>query len=152
MTQIITAVYYEEVAQRIPEHVLRKIHHYTFGRKISGRTFFRILPQNCTFFLSKFWWPFFSHRPFYDFYSLPCLTDWPSFLFLNSTFSPQKFLDDLFRILPLNLTFYLSKIPMTFFSHCAFLPFFTVLCITDDDSYFLFLHTIHPLTPSRSAL
>jgi len=26
------------------EHVLRKIHHCTFGRKISGRPFFRILP------------------------------------------------------------------------------------------------------------
>src|SRR6218665_3714232 len=35
------------------EHVLRKIHHCTFGRKIFSTTFFRILPQNFTFYSSK---------------------------------------------------------------------------------------------------
>jgi len=79
-----------------PEHVLRKIHHYTFGRKISQRPFIGFYPKIVHFISQKFWWPFFSHRPFLRFSSLPCLTDCPSFLFLNSTFSQQKFLDDLF--------------------------------------------------------
>src|SRR6218665_998831 len=68
-------------------------------------------------------------------------------LFLNSTFSPQKFLDHLFRILPLNCTFYLLQILMTFFSHRPFLLFSTLPCFTDDDSYFLFFPHYTPLTP-----
>src|SRR6218665_3295108 len=39
------------------EHVLRKIHHCTFDRNISGRPFY----------LSKILMTFFSHRPFYRF-------------------------------------------------------------------------------------
>src|SRR6218665_2938855 len=35
------------------EHVLRKIHHCTFGQKISGRPFLGFYPQNFTFYLSK---------------------------------------------------------------------------------------------------
>src|SRR6218665_656137 len=78
-------------------------------------TFFRILLQNWTFYLSKILMTFFSHRPFLRFSSLPCLTDCPSFLFLNSTFLPQKFLYDLF--LRFCNSYDLS------FSHRPFLPF-----------------------------
>src|SRR6218665_355440 len=75
---------------------------------------------------------FFSHRPFYDL--LPFTL--PSFLFLNSTFSRQKFFDNLFRILSIHFSFCLSK---------TFLPFSTLPSFTDDDSYFLL---VTPLTPS----
>src|SRR6218665_2907984 len=75
---------------------------------------------------------FFSHRPFYDL--LPFTL--PSFLFLKSTFSRQKFFDNLFRILSIHFSFYLSK---------TFLPFSTLPSFTDDDSYFLL---VTPLTPS----
>src|SRR6218665_1597013 len=98
---------YSDIVQCMTEHVLRKIHHCTFGRKNFSTTFFRILSKNVTCYPSKILMTFFS--------SLPYFTDYPSFMFLNSTFSPQKFLNDLFRILPRNFTFYLSKILMTFF-------------------------------------
>ena len=50
------------------EHVLRKIDHCTFGRKISQRPFFTILPLNCTFYLSKILMTFFLVVAlFYDF-------------------------------------------------------------------------------------
>ena len=39
-----------------PEHVLRKIHHCTFCRKISGRPFLGFYLQN--FISQKFWWLF----------------------------------------------------------------------------------------------
>src|SRR6218665_1195970 len=61
---------------------------------------------------------FFSHRPFLRFSGLPYLTDCPSFLFLNSKFSQQTFLND---------------------------RFFTLSYFTDDDSYFLlFAHYAPP--------
>src|SRR6218665_1360107 len=79
------------------EHVLRKIHHCTFGRKISRRPFLGYYPQNFTFYLSKILTTsFLVTALFYDF--LPFTL--PSFLFLNSTFSPKQFFSDLF------LTFY----------------------------------------------
>src|SRR6218665_489073 len=50
---------------RPPEHVLRKIHHCTFPRKISRRPFLGFYPKNVYIFSLKnsddF---FFSHRPF----------------------------------------------------------------------------------------
>ena len=107
-------------------HVLRKIHHCTFGRKFLN-DLFRILPQNCKFYPSKILMTCFSHRPFLRFSSLPYLTDCPSFLFLNSKFSPQKFLND--------FTFSLSQKSDDFFS-----PYFT-----DDDSYFLLFAHYTPL-------
>src|SRR6218665_1310885 len=41
------------------EHVLRKIHHCTFGQKIPGRSFFRILPKKILCYLSKILMTFF---------------------------------------------------------------------------------------------
>jgi len=41
------------------EHVLRKLHHCTFGRKNFWTTFFRILPQNLAFYLSEILMTFF---------------------------------------------------------------------------------------------
>src|SRR6218665_1021421 len=81
-------------------------------------TFFRILPQNFTFDLSEILMTFFSHHPFLRSSTLPYYFDTlPSFLFLNSTFSRQKFLN-------------------------AFLP-----CFTDDDSYFLLFAHYTPRGP-----
>src|SRR6218665_2509966 len=57
---------------------------------------------------------------------------------------PKNFSTTFFRILPQNCTFYFSKILMTFFNHRPFLPFSTLPCFTDDDSYFLlFAHYTH---------
>src|SRR6218665_164606 len=92
---------------------------------------------------------FFSHRHIFTISSLSHLTDCPTFLFLNPKFSPKKFLNDLFLEFYQNLTFFLSKILMTFFLVIA--PFFTIFFpsvfsyFTNDDSYSYCLHTIHSL-------
>src|SRR6218665_3812208 len=50
---------------RYPEHVLRKIHHCTFPRKISRRPFLGFYPKNVYIFsLKNSDDLFFSHRPF----------------------------------------------------------------------------------------
>jgi len=61
-------------------------------------TFFRILPKDFPFYLSKILMTFFSfsHRPFFRSSALPYFTHCPFVLFLNSTFYRRKFLDDLF--------------------------------------------------------
>src|SRR6218665_2949445 len=46
------------------EHVLRKIHHCTFGRKIFRRPFLGFYPKNGTFYLGKIPMTFFCHCPF----------------------------------------------------------------------------------------
>src|SRR6218665_1386119 len=63
---------------------------------------------------------------------------------LTPHFREKNFLATFFTILSRNLTVYLSKILMTFFSHQ---PFFSIFCpsvfyyFTDDDFYFfLFAH------------
>ena len=55
-------------------------------------TFLGYYPKILYFISQKFWWPFSLVISFFTlFYPSQC----PSFLFLNSTFSRQKFLDDL---------------------------------------------------------
>src|SRR6218665_2793073 len=89
-------------------------------------TFFRMLPKNGTCYPSTILMTFFSHRPFLRFSSLPYFTDYPSFLFLNSTFSRKKFLNDLFY-------------DFSIFCPSVFSYF------TDDDSYFFLFAPYTPL-------
>jgi len=101
-------------------------------------TFFRILPQNLTFYLKN------SDDLFS---SLPYFKNCPSSLFLNSTFSPQKFLDDLFYDFTPKLYILSLKnsddlfLVIDLLYH--FLPF-PVLQMMNPISHCL--HTIHPLT------
>ena len=111
------------------EHVLRKIHHCTFGRKISER-------------------PFFSHHLFfYDFLALRMWQTTPPFLLLNPKFSPHKFLHDLFLRILLKLHFFPRKFWWPFLVITTFYDFCPSVFsyFTNDESYSYFWHTIHPL-------
>ena len=95
--------------------------HCTFGRKISQRPFLGFYPKILHFISQKFWWLFFSHHPFSRSSILPYLTHCPSFLFLNSTFYRQKFLDDLFLGFYTKILHVISqKFWWSFFSHRPF--------------------------------
>src|SRR6218665_1199046 len=97
------------------EHVLRKIHHWTFGRKISERLFLGI---------------FFSHHPFLRVSSLAHFTDCPA---LTPNFRRMNFLTPLFRILPKFYIFSLENYDDLFL---VIVPFFTIFCLSVFFSYF----------------
>src|SRR6218665_943337 len=49
----------------VDQGMFKKNYHCTFWPKYFSTTFFRILPENFSFYLSKFLKTFFSHRPFF---------------------------------------------------------------------------------------
>src|SRR6218665_2682225 len=103
---------------------------------------------------------FFSHRPFLRFSGLPYLTDCPSFLFLNSKFSQQTFLNDLF--LPFHIlqmmtpiSYYLNIMhPLVLHTHMLVSRFCTLLCalVAVNTAYTIYFFLIHYCTNSLSSL
>src|SRR6218665_21469 len=133
------------------DNVLRKIHHCTFGRKISERPFLGILPQNLQF--------------------LSVENSDDLFFLVITKFLPHKFLYDLFTILPklhffslhpyFHILHMMNHIPIfcTLYipyirTHMLFSCFCILLCalVTVHTAYTIYFVLIHHCTNSLSSL